>query len=299
VKVVLLARNDYTRLGAEYARSLRSIGIDADMFVQYLHQFEYPDQGNIFKTDKDILPYIKEATIIHFMHSQNPIPKIDLKGKKVVVSHTGTAYRKRYRKINKIFNPIVDLTIVGADLFGKGAKNEYWIESGIVDTEKLRPVYERSNNILIVGHFPSKSANTGSTEIIKIMKNIKGNFEFRYSDKAVPWEEQIKRMSECDVYLERLTKNSGFGITVLEAAALGKIVFTPYAFENKYRETIGEFDLINIKSADDLIAKTEEFISLPNDKLLEMKKKSRAWVEKHHSHKVVGEKLLNLYKKIL
>ena len=76
-----------------------------------------------------------------------------------------------------------------------------------------------------MGHFPSKPAVKGSDKIVEAMKNVKGNFEFRYSDKRVSWEEQIKRMSECDIYVERFTKDSGFGITALEAAALGKIVF--------------------------------------------------------------------------
>lgn len=299
MKVVLLARSDYTSLGAEYARSLISVGIDAAMFIQHPHPFNYPNQGKIFKTSKEVLPYIKEATIVHFMHSQNPIPGVDLKGKKVVVSHTGTAYRKRYKKINRIFNPIVDLTIVGGDLFGKGAKNEHWIPGGVVNVEKLKPVYERSNDVIIVGHFPSKPAVKGSSKIVEIIKNVKGSFEFRYDDRKVPWKDQLKRMAECDIYIERFVENSGFGITVLEAAALGKIVFTTYAFEDKYRETIGEFDIINIKSAEDLIEKMEKVISLSNDELLNMKKKSRAWVGKYHSHKAVGERLLNLYKKIL
>jgi len=299
MKVVLLAVNDWTSLGAEYAKCLRTAGVDATMFIQKRHPFKYPNQGEIFKTNEEILPHIKEATIVHFMHSQNPIKGINLKGKKVVVSHTGSAYRIKHEKINKIFNPIVDLTIVSSDLFGKGAKNECWIEAGTVNTEKLKPVYERSSGTLIVGHFPSNTTKTRGNEIVEIMKDVKGNFEFRYSGKRVSWEEQIKRMSKCDIYLERFPDNRGFGITVLEAAALGKIVFTPYAFEDKYKETMGDFDLISIKSTEDLIEKTEKVISLSDDELLKMKKKSRVWAEKHHSHKAIGERLLNLYKKIL
>lgn len=299
MKVVLLAVNDWTNLGAEYAKSLRTIGVDATMFIKKKHPFEYPDQGEIFKTDKEILPHIKEATIVHFMHSQNPIQGINLKGKKVVVSHTGTAYRKRYEKINKIFNPIVNLTIVSADLFGKGGKNECWIEAGTVNTEKLKPVYERSSGVLIVGHFPSNTTKTRASEIVEIMKNVKGNFEFRYSGKRVSWEKQIKRMSECDIYVERLGGSVGFGITALEAAALGKIVFTTYTLKDKYKKIMGDFDLVIFDGAEDLIEKTEKFISLSNDELLKMKKRSRGWVEKHHSHKAIGESLLNLYKKIL
>ena len=300
INVLLVASHDWTSLGAECARSLRSIGVPAIMMVGNKHKFKYPDQGKIFKTSAEILPYIKKATIVHFMHSQNPIPGVDLRGKKVVVSHTGTAYMKNYKKINRIFNPIVDLSIIYGFLVDRGAKNEHWLPGCVVNVEKLKPVYKRTGDKIIIGHFPSSATRTRSSKIVEIMKNVKGDFEFRYDDKLVSWEDQIKRMSACDIYLERFPDNRGFGITVLEAAALGKIVFTPFAFEDKYREDLAsEFGLVNIKSVEDLVEKTEKFISLSDDKLLEMKKKSRIWVEKHHSYKAVGKSLLALYKSIL
>ena len=61
----------------------------------------------------------------------------------------------------------------------------------------------------------------------------------------------------------------------------------------------GKFDIVNFKSVEDLVKKTKEIISLTDDELLKMKKKSRAWVKRCHSYRAVGERLLNLYKKIL
>jgi len=300
LNVLLIANHDWCALGEQYARSLRSIGVNATMFIRKKHKLNYPNQGTQFKNNKQILTHVKNATIVHFMHSQRSIPKISLAGKKVVVSHTGSAYRINYAELNKIFNPIVDLTIVGGDLFGKGAKNEHYIPGGIVDTEKLKPFYKRTSNKIIIGHFPSDYKATEGNKIANIMKGVKGNFKFIYDPTRVGWIEQIKRMSECDIYIERLTGINGFGMTALEAASLGKILFTPYEFETKYNEALGDFAPIIFKSGGkNLVEKAEEFISLPDDELLKMKKKSRAWVEKNHSYKAVGMRFLELYKSIL
>jgi len=299
INVLLVTSRDWTSLGEQYARCLRSIGVDAKMMIKRKHVFNYPDQGMLFKNLEDITSYIEKADVIHFMHSQKPIPNSSLKGKKVVVSHTGTSYRKGHAKLNKIFNPIVDLTIVSGDLFGKGAKNEHYSPGCVVDTEKLKPVYERQSDKLIVGHFPSSTKQTNGDKIAKILKNVKGNFKFDYNPTRVSWEEQIKRMSGCDIYIECLMGIGGFGITALESASLGKILFTPYRFEDKYKEVLGDFiPIIFQPGGKDLVEKIEKFISLPNDELLRLKKESRDWVEKNYSYKAVGNRLLGLYNSI-
>jgi len=299
IKVVLVARNDWANLGAQYARSLREIGVDAVMFTRNLHRLNYPDQGRRFKSNSKILPYIKEANIVHLLHSQNPIVDINLKGKKVVVSHTGSRYRNKYKEVNKSFNPIVDLSIVGSSLFGKGAKNEHWIPGGVVDTNRLKPIYKRFSDKIIIGHYPSSPKLKGSVIISNIMKNVKGNYIFKYDPKVIKWENNIKRINECDIYIERFTENTGFGIAALEAAALGKIVITTYAFKQKYEETTGEFGLISVKTQKELKEEIERIINLPDNKILKMKKRTREWVEKYHSHEAVGLRLLKIYRKIL
>jgi len=299
LNVLLVAVHDWAAIGEQYARCLRSIGVNATMLVQNKHKFNYPHQGTLFRNTKQLAPYVKKANVIHLMHGQNPIPVPDLKGKKIVISHTGSGYRAKYKELNKKLNPIADLTIVSGDLFGKGAKNEHWFEAGIVDVKVLKPVYERTSDKIIIGHFPSNSTKKGSKQIVKAIKNVEGNFEFRYGPKKVSWEEQIKRMSECDIYVERFIGSNGFGITALEAAALGKILFNPYIFVNKYRESGANFAPIVFKGSEELVSKLEKVISSSDDELLRLKKRMRNWVEKYHSYKAVGEKLLSLYMSII
>jgi len=299
LKVVLVAQSDWSNLGGNYAKSLQEIGVDATMFIKSSHRFKYPNQGKIFKNSQSLRPHIKNATIVHMLHSHNPIPDINLKDKKVVVSHTGSKYRNKYKEVNKIFNPIVDMSIVGGDLYGKGAKNENWIPGGIVNTNLLKPVYQRSSNKIVVSHFPSSYKMKGSSNIVKAMKNVKCDFIFNYNPSVISWVKNMNRVRKCDIYIERFKQNSGFGMAALEAAALGKIVITTYAFKEKYEETTGEFGLISVKTIEELTKEVERIINLPYKEILEMKKKTRKWVEKYHSYEAVGMRLFNLYRKIL
>ena len=299
INVLLVANHDWCALGEHYARSLRSIGVNATMFIRSRHRFNYPDQGTEFETDSQIIPHVKDARIIHFMHSQYSLPNISLVNKKVVVSHTGSAYRNKHARLNNVFNPIVNLSIVGSSLYGKGAKNEHWIPGGVADINLLQPIYERSSDKIIIAHFPSSPGLKGSKIIKSVFKTIRGNYEFNCSFEVINWKDNIERIKKCDVYVERFTQNTGFGISAIEAAALGKIVITTYAFEQKYKETIGEFGLISVKTQQELKEEIERIISLPDDKLLELKKKNREWAVKYHSYEAVGNRLLGLYRTIL
>ena len=299
MNVLLISRNDWANVGFQYSKSLKSIGVDAIMLIMRKHKFNYPEQGILCTDIGKIEKYVNESNIIHFLHSQYPIPSINLKGKKVVVSHTGSKYKKNYKKLNTLFNSFVDLTIVGSGLYGKGAKNEHWIPGGVVDTNLLQPVYERSSDKIIIDHFPSNPKGKGSDIIQSIFKKISGNYEFNYSDKRIKWSDNMERIKKCDVYIERFAENTGFGIAAIEAAALGKIVIATYAFEQKYKETTGEFGFISVRTRQEMIKEIERIISLPDDKILELKKKSRGWAEKYHSYEAVGNRLMKLYKSIL
>jgi hypothetical protein len=304
MKVVLLAVNDCTNLGGQCAKSLRGVGVDATMFIQRMHVFEYPDQGKIFKTSSQILPYIKKADVILFMHSQYIDTGIDLENKKVLVWHTGSRYRQHSEEINEIFNPIVNASICGRDVFGLGAKNEKWV-GGLVDVEALNPVYKTGNDKIVLAHYP-RGCHKG-TEIIKNSideinkKKLLNGFIYKFSDEIVDWKSNIRRVSECDVYIEDMgdrKRHSVFGIAALEAAALGKIVVTRFLFVEEYEEKFGKCGLQISNTKEGLIQKLIYLISLSEKDLLELKKQSREWVVRCHSYEVVAKRLLKTFNEV-
>jgi len=274
------------------------------MFIQNAHLYEYPNQGKIFKTSSQILSYVKKADVILFMHSQYIDTGVDLKNKKVLVWHTGTRYRQHSKEVNKIFNPVVNASICGRDVFGLGAKNEKWV-GGLVDVKALNPIYKKADDKIILAHYP-RGHNKG-TEIIKSSigkiskKGLLNNFIYKFSDKIVDWESNIERVSGCDVYIEDMSndKNKGvFGIASLEAAALGKIVVTRFLFLEEYEKKFGKCGIQVANTQEELIQKLIHLISLSEKNLLELRSRSRGWVVRCHSYEAVAKRLLKLFNEV-
>ena len=304
MKVVLLAANDWTNLGGQCAKSLREIGVDATMFIKKTHSFEYPNQGKIFKASSQVLPYIKKADVVLFMHSQYIDTGVDLKNKKVLVWHTGSRYRKYSKNVNKFFNPIVNASICGRDVFGLGAKNEKWV-GGLVDVEALNPVYKTGNDKIVLAHYPRgrhKGTGTIKNSIDEInKKGLLNGFIYKFSDKIVDWKSNIERVSKCDVYIEDMGKGknkSVFGIAALEAAALGKIVITRFLFLEEYEKKFGKYGLQVANTQEELVQKLIYLISLSEKDLLKLKKRARKWVVRRHSYEAVAKRLLKVFNEV-
>jgi len=309
LNVLLIAHKDWANLGQMISECLNKIGVESNMLVKSKHKFEFPTHGIYFKNKSQIEQYAKKANIIIFMHSQY-IPLGDnLKNKKVLVWHTGSRFRQHSKNVNKIFNPIVDASICCRDVFGLGAKNEKDIPCP-VNTNILKPNYKRvDNDKIIIAHYPS--GNKGINIIKKCIEvvqqsSLKDKFRFNYSEERerVSWKEQIERVSECDVYIEEMREYqkkqllSIFGITALEAAALGKIVITKFLHLEEYEEKFGKCGLHIAKTPKELIQQIKHIVSLSDDDLLELKKQSRDWIVRCHSYEAVALRMVELFKEI-
>lgn len=303
MKVVLLCNSDWANVAYVYEKCLREVGIDAISFSSKSHHYGYPEQARLWKNINNIKQYVEECDVIIFVHSEYIETGINLKNKVVCVVHTGSRYRQNSKNINNIFNPIVDVTFSGGDVLGMGAKNEIWIQPAI-DTKKIQPSYYKPRDKVIIAHYPSGSKG------YQIINNVIGklnrkNFIFKYDPVNVPWEDNLKRMSECDIYIEEMNSHQKgiplyiFGIQAIEAAALGKVVCSRFPMFDKYVETFGECGLIPTNTPEILKEKLEEFLSMGDSDFIELQKKSRKWVEDCHSYKVIGNKFKKIFKDIL
>lgn len=300
VDVLLLASEDYANLGYTFSKCLQSVGINALMLSQTEHPFLYPEQGIKVDSIKDIRRYALNAPIIQFMHSQYLQTGVDLRKKRVFMFHGGTAYRRYHKTLNKNLNPKVEGTLTQTlDLIGKGAKNEKWLLPA-VDTEKLQPVSGNGNGKVVIGHFPNDSKKKATAFFEKAIEKLKQDpelndrFEYITSDDPVSWQEQIERMSACDIYAE-MSKRGGWGITALEAAALGKVVINNFEGLERYREEYGACGLTVAIELEEIVAKLKELILMPTQDLDELKRKTRAWVEQKHSYQAIGKRLREIY----
>jgi hypothetical protein len=309
----MLARKDVTNMGYRLSQALRRVGVEAEFFFYGPKSpYEHKDQGTWFDSTESIsefptegeqmvLDYAEGADIVHIMNSiyhellvwRSPM----LKGKGVVISHTGTEYRDCYRRYNAVFNGLVDATLCPVDCLNKGGRNIKWLGSP-VDTANIEPDYTFHD--MTIAHYPTRPHKKGTDIITSLMDDV-GGVTFKHSTEIVPWEDHVRRVSECDVYIDDM--HSGvMNISTLDAAALGKIVITKYPLKNvkRYKKNFGvRPDILPVEDEYDLRTLMMYVISRSEAEILELKMKTRKWVETYHSYESVGKRLVNIYKEIL
>jgi len=304
MRILLVAKRDWCNIGFMMAQALEKNGIDATMITKREDSIEYPEHGIVIRRRSRINPYAKKADVILFMHSQYRYFNVDLSRKKVLVWHTGSGYRKRYKRLNPFFNPLVDASICAKELMGLGAKNEKWV-GGLVDTETINPVYARKNSKIIIAHYPAHDRGLNNIQhAIDQLEDLKDRFVFLHEEEIVPWVEQLNRVAECDIYIDGFQKRlnkmpiGDFGIGTLEAAALGKIVVARYMFIEEYEKQNGACAVHAVRTLDELVNKLRELIMLSDEELLRLKKQSRDWVVRCHSYEAAAQRLLKIIEEI-
>lgn len=309
MNVLLLAKNDWAGLGNTLTKCLCEVGVNAKIYTIRKNRYNHP---SVSINKKQAIKFSRKCDIIQYMHSEKVPFNIDLNNKKVVVFHGGGKYRNHHENLCRIFNPIVDCSIIQTyDLFGLGAKNEIWLLPPI-DTQLITPNYETNGKKIIIGHFPSSSYGKGTKNVNRIIEEIKPfvpPFEYRFSDKRIKWNAQISRMSEVDIYIERmsmtkiekngkLARTGVWGMTALEAAALGKIVVTNFYGRKYYKKDYGECVLQSANSEDEMKGILIKLLNTPKKDLLPLKQMTRKWVEEKHSFEVIGNRLRSIYERI-
>lgn len=300
MKILNCCSSDWANFSHDNANALRSVGLNC-MDVKFnKHEFGY-DTESAIASKATMLSLIMEHDVVQIMHSD--LLMLDLcrefKGK-LIVWHTGTAYRKNSDKLNAAFNPRVSLSICAlGELMGKGAKNEVYMV-GAIDVKKLQPGYV-NRDVCKIAHYPSNETIKGSDEIFiaasEIYHKTDGAFDFVMSVEKVPYPEQLRRMDNCDVYIELfapLQDGYGYGswgITALEAAAMGKIVITCHTTVDVYEKSYKNrtpFFIANTK--EELREQIERVAKMGAFDLKTMQSATRSWVARNHSYIATGNK---------
>ena len=118
----------------------------------------------------------------------------------------------------------------------------------------------------------------------------------------VSWKRNLRRMSRCDIYIESLNIDStsdnqhDWSLTALEAAALGKIVITNFRNQQRYEKEYGECGLLVANSKKELENILLKLIHSSPEQLIELQRKTRKWVETHHSLKAIGLRFKKIIK---
>lgn len=111
----------------------------------------------------------------------------------------------------------------------------------------------------------------------------------------IPYKEYLLQYKEAHILLDQVYAYDQ-GYNALEAMASGKVVFTgaEKEFLEHYKITEDEVCINAVPNSLEIADKLSWLIENPN-KMLEIGKKARKFIEEHHHHKKVAEKYLKAY----
>lgn len=297
MKVLNICKNDYANFAWDNTKALRSAGIESRCMKTVVHPFDYQEHGDVVKL-QDIIRELPKYDFIQFFFNIDLYRLLapHLRRKKLVVYYASSDFRDNKNRYLATFNPVVHKSVIALGEFaGYGARNEVYVV-GAVDTDKLCPNGHKTMKPFKVAHYPSNTLVKGSETINRIAKNIK-NIRYKFSDKKVGFDEQIERMKDCDIYIELFNptlngnKYGSFGITALEAAALGKIVITQNLSRDIYEMNYGCCPLMLVETEEELKDKLEMLAGMTTAEIRFLQEKTREWVVKNHSYLATGRRI--------
>ena len=288
--IVNISSSDYSNYAHDNATALRLIGVDCRDYVLQPHKF-YPSQSKIVHVSK-IIEAVKDAEVIQVMHSDESLfDMVKHLGKKIIIYHTGTRYRENHLHYEQVFKGIK--TISDQTEFMHLGNHKYIVSPVEYN---LSPTYKGGK--VKIGHYPSDAWTKGTDKIIEMLQQFQGRFDWQHSTALTGHDEQMNRMSKCDIYIELFkTEIRGraygcFGVTALEAAALGKIVITNNLFENVYKESYGvcPFTIANTETA--FINSINQLLTWSPEMFKKMQIETHEIMKENHSFANTGNKII-------
>ncbi len=286
MRVVIISSNDYANLGHNWGNALRSVGVDAVDVTTKKHLFKYKSESNLV-TKATISTLVNDADHVLLMHSDETF--LPLIGNiPYTVAHTGTRYRVRPKENNYLFKSAQNVITDQTEFMRLIPNGKYLVSS----VDEYKEPIRKSNNKLILGHFPSVAETKGTPKIIQMLKPFEKFFEIRINTDRVDHEKNMKRINECDVYVELFKHSIGgnpygcFGVTAIESAMMGKAVLTQDLELNSYIDTYGTHPFYLTNTENDFKNALERIL----DEGISHESIAQMTAEKH-SHKSTGDKL--------
>lgn len=302
MKILNVAHTDWANFQYDNMKALRSAGLQCDSLTLNPHPYYGQDQSETASLDV-MKERIADYDVIQFFHDNLSLFNLllpSMVGKKIIPYHTSSYYRANYALVNATMNLYAYKSVNAMPEFmGTGAHNEVYMV-GAVDTDTIKPNDYWRGICSTFSHYPSNAEVKGTENIKRLMaKTNVGAQYFKCSTDIVSYADQLARMQECDVYIEMFTDKDGlgspygdFGITALEAAAMGKIVVTNFRHKHVYKHYYSGFFAFCPSNEMEFIGIVNEIASYRGAEAAHFQKLSRMWVEQNHSYKATGEYFL-------
>jgi hypothetical protein len=169
-----------------------------------------------------------------------------------------------------------------------------------VDLERLQPTYYKGDKRVVLGHFPRNTGTglitKGHADVLNVFAEVNRRLKFQLVDtEFIDWIKHIERIKQCDIWVEKLSKICPeWGVSALEAAALGKVVITQFVHRDTYEKEYGPSPIITANTKDELKQVLMKLSTMTTDEIRSIQVKTRAWVEKYHSFEAVGKRLKDI-----
>lgn len=306
--VYLCGFGDWAGMAAHFAEATRRTGREAVSYAKYHHTFEYIVSDKIWQTLGAIheLPDAEVVVLMHTSFLDRKISFIDSSKQLIGAFHGGPPFRgneeliiERLRKRHGVHFHLIQTP----EMYVPGDSN--YLIGGVVDTDYLKPhYYNGDKRRLVFAHYPRPTGRglitKGTDRVVEALSasSYSSRIKFVADTKQKPWAKHMERVSKCDVYVEKLSPIPEFGLSALEAAALGKIVITQSAKNrDEYERLWGEAPILHAYNALELRRTVNKILSWSREEIIERQKLSRKWAEDCHSMKSVGRRLNRIFKK--
>jgi len=307
--VVFLSKGDWANVGSHLAESLRRVGVSAKSWANWHLRIDYPIKSSIYTEWEEVEKDVTEAKVVWVMHGQ----VFGLRKSYIRKDHLVCAFHGG--------PPLLQMQEGGGvdqGFFGRYTRRDlhpvhfiqhpklfddcYFLEkrhllSPPVDIERLKPNYFNGKGKVVVGHFPR---NTGTGLITKGYEKVlevlnKKILPYVVNTDFIDWDKHCNRISNCDIYIEKLSIIlREWGMSALEAAALGKIVLTQFTHRETYEKYYGKSPIISFFTREELKKVLQELATWDGERIRQKQTETRQWAEKHHSFEAVGKRLKDI-----
>lgn len=172
-----------------------------------------------------------------------------------------------------------------------------------INTQLLKffPLTIKDKIIIFHGINRSNYHKKGSDFFEDALQIIKTKYPDKVEIKIVenlPYAAYIKTYNEAHIVLDQVLAYDQ-GYNALEAMAKGKVVFTGAELEFVNHYKLDKTVAINALPDTHKIAKELEFLILNPEKIIEIGKNAREFIEKEHDHKNIAQKYINTWSNYL
>lgn len=221
-----------------------------------------------------LTPFLKDKQLIMYFSS--------------TLRYTSTRYTKLYHFIFNHINGIIasdldyHIPLLGSEKYLGLIPNPVNIDK--INFNKNLP----KNKIILFHGFNNHShLKKGSNYILEALQIIKSKYTNKVDVKIVenlPYSQYIEAFNDCHIFLDQVYSYDQ-GYNALEAMAKGKVVFTGAEQEwlNYYNLELDIVAVNALPNTDEIVKKLEWLIENP-EKINEISKNARAFIEKEHNY---------------